>query len=157
MLTNDLYLRCRKAGFVVLIGGVALSFFVVGAPAAAQDKTPSGTIEIEQVQVAFLWSVNLGGGTLTYKGKTYDFTIGGLGIGGIGASSINAVGEVFNMTDVSQIEGVFGQARYGYAAGTNSAGELWMQNPNGVQIKLKAERKGLALSLGADGVAIVLD
>jgi len=130
---------------------------LVGAPAAAQNEKPSGTLEIQQVQVAFLWSVNLGGGSLQYKGRTYKFTIGGLGIGGIGASSINATGEVFDMTDVSQFEGVYGQARYGYAAGINSAGELWMQNPNGVRIKLKAERRGLALSLGVDGVAIILD
>lgn len=132
MLTPDLFLRCRKSGFATLLGIAALSVLLVGAPAAAQNEKPSGTLEIQQVQVAFLWSANFGGGPLQYKGKTYKFTIGGLGIGGIGASSINATGEVFDMTDVSQIEGIYGQARYGYAVGTNSAGELWMQNPNGV-------------------------
>ena len=37
-----------------------------------------------------------------------------------------------------------------------SAGELWLENPNGVYIHLKAKRTGLALSLGADGVFIAL-
>lgn len=157
MLAKALYLRCRECGFASVLRIAALSILVIGSPAAAQNEKPSGTLKVEQVQVAFLWSVNLGGGTLKYKGKTYDFTIGGVGIGGIGASSINATGEVFNLTDVSQFEGVYGQARYGYAAGTNSAGELWMQNPKGVVIKLKAQRKGLALSLGVDGAAILLD
>ena len=64
---------------------------------------------------------------------------------------------MFNLTAVSQIEGVYGQARYGYVAGTSSAGELWMQNSNGVVTKLTAERRGLALSLGADGTAILLN
>jgi len=157
MLIQNLFLRYRKAGFAALLGIAALAILLGGSPAMAQNDKPSGTLKVEQVQVAFLWSVNLGGGSLQYKGKTYKFTIGGLGIGGIGASSINATGEVFDMTDLSQFEGVYGQARYGFAAGTNSSGELWMQNPKGVRIKLKAERRGLALSLGADGVAIILD
>ena len=58
------------------------------------------------------------------------------------SNSNGGLGEVFNPTAVSQIEGVYGQARYGYVAGTNSAGELRMQNSNGVVIKLTAERRG---------------
>ncbi len=33
-----------------------------------------------------------------------------------------------------------------------SSGELWMQNPDGVLISLRAKRTGLALSHGADAV-----
>jgi len=55
-----------------------------GLPAAAADK-PSGMVVISQVQVAFLLSGNVGGGTLTVKGKDYPFSIGGLGYGGRGA------------------------------------------------------------------------
>jgi hypothetical protein len=38
--------------------------------------------------------------------------------------------------------------------GNVSAGELWLENPNGVLINLRARRTGLALSLGADAVII---
>jgi hypothetical protein len=31
---------------------------------------------------------------------------------------------------------------------------LWLQNGNGVSMKLRAKRKGAQLSLGADGVLI---
>ena len=31
---------------------------------------------------------------------------------------------------------------------------MWLQNPNGVYLRLKAKRRGLALSLGADGMLI---
>jgi hypothetical protein len=156
-LFKTLFYRWPKAGLTALLGFAALSTFLAGTPAFAQNDKPVATLELQQVQVALLWSATLGGGTLNFKGKAYKFTVGGLGIGGIGASSINATGEVFNMTDPKQIEGVYGQARYGYAAGTDSGGALWMQNPNGVRIKLNAQRTGLALSLGADGVAIMLD
>ena len=123
-------------------------------PARAQERVKVGTVEIEQVQVAFIGSGNLGGGTLQFQGKTYRFTIGGLGVGGFGVSKMQATGDVYNMRELKQFPGAYGQARYGAVAGDKSAGELWLQNPNGVQISLRARRTGLALSLGADAIVI---
>lgn len=123
----------------------------------AEDPKPSGEVTIDQVQVAFLISGNLGGGKLTYKGKTYDFTIGGLGVGGIGASSIQATGTIYNLNKLEDFPGAYGQARAGYVAGNVSSGELWLQNSKGVYMSLKAVRQGLALSLGADAIYINFD
>jgi len=50
----------------------------------------------------------------------------------------------------------YGQARYGFAIGTSSAGDLWMQNEAGVILHLKAKREGLILSLGGDAVVITM-
>ena len=97
---------------------------------------------------------NVGGGTLNFQGKSYRFTVGGLGIGGFGVSKMQATGEVYNLKELRQFAGAYGQARYGVAAGDKSAGEMWLQNPNGVLISLRARRTGLALSLGADAVYI---
>ncbi len=127
---------------------------VLCAPARAQERVKTGTVEIEQVQVAFIGSGNLGGGTLQFEGKSYKFTIGGLGVGGFGVSKMQATGDVFNMRELKQFPGAYGQARYGAVAGNKSTGELWLQNPNGVLIGLKARRTGLALSLGADAIVI---
>jgi hypothetical protein len=33
---------------------------------------------------------------------------------------------------------------------------MWLQNTNGVYLRLHAQRKGLSLSLGADGMVIQL-
>jgi hypothetical protein len=134
------------------LSGVGLSSG--GLAAFAQERTKSGTVEIEQVQIAFIGSANVGGGTLNFQGKSYRFTVGGLGVGGFGASKMQATGEVYNLKELRQFPGAYGQARYGVAAGDKSAGELWMQNPNGVLISLRAKRTGLALSLGADAVFI---
>jgi hypothetical protein len=127
------------------------------APAAAEELRQSGTIEIRQVQIAWIGSGNLGGGNLQFGGRNYRFTIGGLGIGGFGISQMTAVGEVYNLKDVALFPGAYGQARAGFAIGTVSAGELWLQNPNGVVLHLRAERVGLALSLGADAIFIRMD
>ena len=127
---------------------------LLASPGRAQNRVKAGTVEIEQVQVAFIGSGNLGGGTLQFQGKSHRFTIGGLGIGGIGISKMQATGDVFNMTELRQFAGAYGQARYGMAIADKSAGELWLQNTNGVLLNLKAKRTGLALSLGADAVII---
>ena len=133
------------------LGGAGM---LLERPARAQERVKAGTVEIEQVQVAFIGSGNLGGGSLQFQGKTYRFTIGGLGVGGFGVSKMQATGDVFDMRELKQFPGAYGQARYGMAVGGKSTGELWLQNTNGVLLSLKARRTGLALSLGADAIII---
>jgi hypothetical protein len=134
--------------------GLATIGFVLRPTARADDLKNAGTVDIEQTQIAFIGSGNLGGGTLYYGGKTYSFTVGGLGIGGFGISTMKASGTVYNLSDISQFPGAYVQGRYGFAAGTTGSGEMWLQNDKGVVIKLKAQREGLALSLGGDAVYI---
>ena len=84
--------------------GLLLLAAVALAPAAAraqEDRTPSGTIEIDQTQFALLFSGAFGGGTLHYQGRSYGFTIGGLGIGGIGIATLHATGEVYACTTLA--------------------------------------------------------
>jgi len=121
---------------------------------AIAGKTPDGTVEMRQVQAAYLASAGGGSGALRYRGRTYPFHVRGLGVGGIGASTIEAEGEVYNLPDVLQFPGRYAQARYGLALGRASAGEMWLQNGSGVILRLQAKREGLMLSLGGDAVLI---
>jgi hypothetical protein len=129
----------------------------VGDTSAAEELKKAGTVRIEQVQIAFIGSGNLGGGTLQFGGKSYDFTVGGLGIGGIGISKITATGTVYNLDKLAHFPGAYVQGRAGFAVGQASAGKLWLTNSHDVVIELKADREGLALSLGGDAVYIDLD
>ncbi|MEI6202389.1 MAG: hypothetical protein WCP68_10600 [Enhydrobacter sp.] len=148
-MTEDLVFGRRR-----LLVGSAAATGLASFGARAQDKVKTGSVEIEQVQVAFIGSANLGGGTLSFQGKSYRFSVGGLGVGGFGASKMQATGDVFNLKELRQFPGAYGQARYGIAVADKSTGELWLQNTNGVLISLRARRTGLALSLGADAVFI---
>lgn len=143
----------------VILAACALAFAVVlSVPtASADDRKPSATVSIKQTQVAFLLSGTLGGGTLYYKGKSYSFSIGGLGVGGIGVSSLEATGKVYEMKSLSDFAGLYGQARTGWAAGEKGEGKMWLQNEAGVVIELKAKRDGVMLAMGADGVLIQMD
>jgi hypothetical protein len=137
-----------SAALLVLSGAGAL---------AADDLVKSGTLTIEQVQIAFIGSGNLGGGTLVVGGQKYSFSIGGLGIGGFGVSKMECTGSVYNLKNISDFAGGYVQARYGMAVGSAGGGQLWLQNSKGVVIEVRAKRTGLALSLGGDAVYINFD
>ena len=147
----------RITRVLAALAGLALLALQAPAPAGAGDLKKSGTVEIQQTQIAFIGSGNLGGGQLYFGGKTYKFTIGGLGIGGFGVSTIEATGTVYNLANAGQFAGTYVQARYGYAAGSSGGGDLWLESSSGVVIQLSAKRQGLALSLGGDAIYIQFD
>jgi hypothetical protein len=133
------------------------AFLLVAGPASAQERPvgpPSGSISINQFQVAFIGSGSLGRGTLTYKGRSYPLRIGGLGIGGIGASHLEASGDVYGLRRRLDLAGAYLQLRRGWALADKGGGVLWLSNNKGVTMRLKSQRQGLQLSLGADGVII---
>jgi hypothetical protein len=144
---------CKTSLLVTVLALV----FTVTLHSVALAQEPSGTVEIDEYQLAYIFNGNIGGGKLYFQGNTYDFKIGGVGIGGIGASHITAQGNVYNLTDVSQFAGTFAQAGVGISATNVGAGHLWLQNQNGVQLHLKASQEGLGLTTGADGVVIMME
>ena len=151
---------CQTRGLaMVAVAALALAACTQQAPDAATNyngKPPSATVEFKQFQVAYLGSGSTGNGVLTYQGQNYPFSISGLGIGGIGASSISARGDVYNLTNLTQFPGAYAQGRYGFVVGTTSGGDLWLKNGNGVVMHLLAKREGLMLSLGGDAVVVTM-
>ncbi len=140
------------AGLLAMIFALA-----TGGSAIAQEEKVVGTVAIDQVQVAFLASGNFGGGTLNFQGKAYPFKIGGLGVGGIGVSSIEATGEVYKLTNIDDFGGGYVQTRAGVAFIDMSSGGIVMENNKGVLIRLTAKRKGVMLSVGVDGIIIKME
>ena len=136
---------------MVIKSGVA--FFamclLVVTPALAQERPkgrPAASVTIQQIQVSFIGSGALGGGTLKYGGRSYPINVGGLGIGGIGASR--------GLLRRGDFAGAYVQIRSGWALGDQGKGTLWLHNDKGVTMRLHTQRQGLQLSLGADGVVI---
>ncbi len=131
---------------------------IAGTATAGESRVPSATVSIDQVRVAFLISGQMGGGTLHYKGKNYDFKIGGLGVGGIGVASIEATGQVYDLKKVSDFQGAYAQARAGIViVDKGMEGGLWLENTSGVVMHLNPKRKGIALTLGADVILVELN
>jgi hypothetical protein len=149
----------RPISFKLIAAFAMLSLFACSSsvnvgPSAVAGLTPDARVSMEQVQVAYIGNAGGGSGTLYFRGGAYPFKVGGLGVGGIGASTIDAEGEVYKLASVASFPGTYGEASYGFVFGTKSAGDLWLQNESGVIMHLKAKRTGLMLSLGGDAVMI---
>ncbi|MBV9112778.1 MAG: hypothetical protein JOY67_08140 [Hyphomicrobiales bacterium] len=141
---------------------LALGFFLLANPAllARAQTPPSGPpvarVAIHQATIAFIGSAAIGGGTVTYRGRSYGFNVAGLGVGGVGASRLDAVGDVYGLRHLSDFEGAYLEIHSGWAVGQQGRGFIWLRNPNGVIMRLRAQRRGLALALGADGMIVRL-
>jgi hypothetical protein len=117
-------------------------------------RHPSGTLVIDQGHAGFIVTAGFGGGVLMYAGRRYHFKVGGLGVGGFGASVLRATGIVYDLHSVADFPGPYLTIRAGAAVGERSIGRMWLRNGHGVTLKLNARRRGLMLAAGADAVVI---
>lgn len=141
----------RKLGRIVLALAVVA---LVAGTAIAQEK-PDATLVFTGGSVAAGIGYSWGSGTLTYNGKEYPFSVEGLSVGSVGASSVTASGDVYNLKTLDDFNG-------NYAAGTaqatvgGGAGATAMQNQKSVVLKIVSTTQGLDFKFAADGVKITL-
>jgi hypothetical protein len=137
-----------------IVGLVACSQQTPGPYTKFEGMPPDATVTMDEVQAAYIGNAGGGSGTLTYRGVSYPFTVAGIGVGGIGASTLDATGDVYNLPSVNLFPGSYAQGQYGFVIGTTSRGDLWLNNQAGVVMHLKGKREGLMLSLGGDAMII---
>jgi hypothetical protein len=133
----------------------ALSHAADGADAVAPGAQPDATLTLKGGSVAagvgYVW----GHGDLTYGGESQAFKISGLSVVDVGAASISASGQVYNLKKLADFSGNYVAVSAGATvAGGGSA--AYMKNEHGVIIKLVATTVGLRFNLSADGVKVTL-
>ncbi len=140
-----------------IIAALALSLTANVALAADPKKTPDGTITIEETQFAVIVGGSVGGGKLTYQGKTTEFKIGGLTAGAnVGVSKMSAAGEVYDLKDVAKFPGTYTKFDAGIAFG-GGVGALHLKNEHGVVMKLTSRTQGAQLNIAsASGVKVTM-
>jgi len=133
---------------LITVGALALA---LTAAQAAEEKTPDATIALHGGSVAAGIGISWGSGTLTYKGKDYPIDVKGLSIGGVGATSIEASGKVYNLKKLEDFNGNYTAVGAGLtAAGGGSVSA--MRNQNGVSVEVVATTQGVKFALGGGGV-----
>jgi hypothetical protein len=115
-----------------------------------QSPTPSGKVSIESNSIALAVGVNWGDGRLIFKGKHQLFAVNGLTLVDIGIAKASAIGEVYNLTDISQFEGTYLAGE----AGFDLAGGIAMRNKNGVVLHMRGDSEEALLQLAPSGVTI---
>ena len=116
---------------------------------------PSATIELSGGAVAAGIGFQWGHGEVVFEGQKHRFSVSGLSIVDVGASSYTASGLVYNLHDINDLNGNFTQVSAGMAiAGGGSAD--YLRNEKGVVIKLLESQKGLRFNLSASGMKVQL-
>jgi len=116
---------------------------------------PDATVNFSGGGVAFIGSIQWGGGTLHYRGRSVPIKVNGIGVGAIGANKFSAQGEVYNLHSVHDIVGTYTAINASATAGAG-AGVVDMTNEKGVEIKARSTSAGLSLSLAPTGMSIQL-
>jgi len=134
----------RTLGHIML----AVALLAGGSALAADTKKPVGKVSIEEKQFGLVLGGSTGTGTLTFQGKTYPFKLGGLSVGiNAGASKMSAVGNVYDLTDITHFPGTYTKLDASIALG-GGVGALHLKNEHGVILALTSRTKGLDLNLG---------
>jgi hypothetical protein len=126
----------------------------VGASSAAYAD--SGTIRISVLKGGWFIGASGGSGTLTFHGRIYPLSIGGLSAGLVfGASETYLIGRVSHIIRPSDVAGVYGAVGAGAALGAG-AGAIVLSNEKGALLQLQGRQVGLIANLDLSGMAISL-
>ena len=143
---------------VQTVSRIALFFLVMAVATtvvAAEGQTPSGKVSIDSTSIAAGIGVSWGDGKLTFNGKTMPFSVEGLSLVDWGISKASAVGDVYNLTDVSKFAGNYVAAEAGFAL-AGGMGGIVLRNQNGVVIHMRSVSQGAKLQLGPSGLKLTM-
>jgi len=127
-----------------------------GVSIASAANAHSGTIRFAVYKAAFFIGGSGGEGTLTFHGKRYPISVGGVSGGlAFGASKTYFQGTVRHIRRASDVTGVYGAAGGGGALG-KGAQVIIMTNDKGAQLELTGRQVGLQVNADLSGISIAL-
>jgi hypothetical protein len=116
----------------------------------------TGRISMELVKAALIIGGTGGKGTLTFNGKSYRLSIGGISAGyQITLAKANLRGNVKNINSPRDIEGVYSAAGAGLAVAAGGKAAV-MVNDKGVTLELAGTQMGVDFSINLEGLSISL-
>ena len=138
-----------RAGLVALI-------VILGASLSSAAHADSGSVVISVVKGGWFLGAHGGWGTLTFHGRRYPLSVGGVDAGLVfGLSQTTLVGRVSNIRRPSDVAGVYGAAGAGVAVGIG-ARLITLTNDKGAVLQLQGRQIGLIANLDLSGLAIAL-
>ncbi len=144
----------------LIVAAFTATCLAAALPAAAQSPTsPPGPVDARVTIVAHSANVGVGytwgDGTLYYNHHRYPFSVKGVNVAAVGYSRIIGHGRVYNLHRLAQFSGTYGGAN-GEATVGQGLGGQFLQNGNGVQIRIDDVTRGAQLSGAADGIQLTL-
>jgi len=143
-----------SSGFrAALIGLVALA----GAAFSSAAYADSGSISFRVIKAGFIVGGSGGDGTLSFHGKNYALSIGGISYGfTFGASETRFHGTASNISRPSDVSGVYAAGSAGVALGTG-AQAIVLTNQKGAVLTLTGRSVGAIVSADLNGLAVTVN
>ena len=136
---------------VSLVALIAL--FGIGVHNANAD---SGSITLTIYKGGWIVGASGGGGTLTFRGRSYGLSVGGIDYGLVfGGSKTVLHGRVRNIQRASDVAGVYVAAGAGVAVG-RGVRAIVLTNQNGAVLELSGRQIGLMANADVSGLAITM-
>jgi hypothetical protein len=143
------FLSACRAALVALVSVAA-----IGLTSAAHAD--SGTVRISVIKGGWVIGGTGGGGSLTFRGRRYPLSIGGVSWGlTFGAAKTDLTGRVSNIQRASDVAGVYGAVSAGVAVG-GGAQVIELRNEKGAVLSLTGRQVGLLANVDLNGLAISL-
>jgi hypothetical protein len=140
--------RALLAAFI-FAGAVSVSL----SPAKADD----GRIQFSVIKAGLVIGGSGGSGALSFKGRRYRLSIGGLSYGfTFGAAQTEFRGKVSNIRRPQDVAGVYAAGSAGAALG-RGAQAIILTNQNGAVLTLSGRSVGVIVSADLNGLALSLD
>jgi hypothetical protein len=147
---ENFYMRTShllRAGLIALAA-------LTAASASSAAYADNGTIRISVVKGGWFIGASGGSGSLTFHGRRYGLSIGGLSGGLVfGASQTELHGRVSHIRRPSDVSGVYGAIGAGAVAGYG-ARAIVLQNEKGAVLTLSGRQVGLMANADLSGLAI---
>jgi len=137
-----------RSAFLALI-----ALFALGLQDA---RAGSGTIVLTIYKGGWIIGGSAGHGTLTFAGRTYPLSVGGIDYGLVfGGSKTVLRGKVSNISRPSDVAGVYGAAGAGLALG-GGVRAIVLANQKGAVLELSGRQVGLMANADLSGLAITM-
>jgi hypothetical protein len=134
---------------------IALTAFA-GAALSSAAHADEGFVSLTIYKAGWIIGGSGGGGVLTFHGRSYSLSAGGLDYGLVfGGSKTVLRGRVSNIYRPSDVAGVYGAAGAGLAVG-GGARAIVLTNQKGAVLELSGRQVGLMANVDLSGLAITM-
>jgi hypothetical protein len=139
-----------------LVAGAFLAGAVFAGAAPSSAYADDGFVTLTIYKAGWIIGGSGGGGVLTFHGRAYPLSTGGLDYGLVfGGSKTVLRGRVSNIWRPSDVAGVYAAAGAGIAVG-HGARAIVLTNQKGAVLELSGHQVGLIANVDLSGLAITL-
>jgi len=144
-----------KMSSTIRVALLALTAFA-GAMLSSASRADEGSVSLTIYKAGWIIGGSGGGGVLSFRGRRYGLSTGGLDYGLVfGGSKTVLHGRVSNIYRPSDVAGVYGAAGAGLAVG-GGARAIVLTNQKGAVLELSGRQVGLMANADLSGLAITL-